>query len=123
MRRIDRLLIKIQEAQRLDKEGLLYALIDKACFLEEPEDSPNYDKWAVAAYISNGKEPGSGTMLDTMYFDTKDEAIAAAREIEEVHAPTGNRAKVQEAFYFIGGWEDETEGTDSTAGAATGGTV
>ena len=103
MRRIDRLLIKIQEAQRLDAESLCYALITKACYVEEPEDSPNYNKWAVAAYISKGKEPGAGTMLDTLYFDTEAEAIAAAHEIESVHAPTGKRAALQEPIYIICG--------------------
>ena len=109
MRRIDRLLIKIQEAQRLDSESLCYALITKACYVEEPEDSPNYNKWAVAAYISKGKEPGSGTMLDTLYFNTRAEAEAAAREIESVHAPTGKRAATQEPIYIICGDEDGAE--------------
>ena len=101
MRRIDRLLIKIQEAQRLDAESLCYAAIGKACYNEEPEDSPNYNKWMVAAYISKGREPGSGTMLDFLYFDTKAEAIAAAHEIESVHAPSGKRAALQEPIYIL----------------------
>lgn len=100
MRKVDRLLIKIQEAQRLDELTLCYALVSPASFLDEPEDSPNYNKWAVVAYLNRGGMDSNGELLDTLYFDTKAEAMKAAKEIEAVHAPTGRRAKETEAAYI-----------------------
>lgn len=100
MRRIDRLLLKIQEAQRLDELTLCYALVMPASLLEEPEDSPNYNKWGVVAYLNRGGMDSNGELLDTIYFDTQAEAMKAAQEIEAVHAPTGKRVKETEAHYI-----------------------
>ncbi len=100
MRRIDRLLLKIQEAQRLDELTLCYALVMPASLLEEPEDSPNYNKWGVVAYLNRGDEVGNGEMLDKLYFDTQAEALKAAEEIEAVHAPTGKRVRETEAYFI-----------------------
>ncbi len=107
MRRIDRLLIKIQEAQRLDELTLCYALVVPASIIEEPPDSPNYNKWAVVAYLNRGGMDTNGEMLDKLYYDTQAEAMKAAEEIEAVHAPTGRRAKETEANYITIMWDED----------------
>ena len=99
-KRIDNLLLKVQEAQRLDEDCFCYALVMPASLLEEPEDSPNYHKWETLVYLNKGSFGSNGEMLDALYFDTKAEAMAAAKEIEAIHAPTGKRIKSQEPIYI-----------------------
>ena len=100
MRKIDRLLLKVQEAQRLDEDVFCYAMVMPASLMEEPADSPNYNKWETLVYLNKGTFGSDGTMLDALYFDTKEEAMKAAEEIEAVHSPTGNRIKTQEGFFI-----------------------
>ena len=83
MRRVDRLLLKIQQAERLDALQLAVALIGKRT---------ESGKWEVNADLWDGKIGGK-TQRITMEFDTLEEAQNAVAEIEEVHSPTGNRIK------------------------------
>lgn len=83
MRRVDRLLIKIQEAQRLD------ALQVSVAFVE-----PSGGKWRAVVDLWDGVEaPNGKTERLTLECDTEAEAVAAVHEVEAVHTPTGWRAK------------------------------
>ena len=81
MRRVDRLLLKIQEAQRLDEMQLAVALIGR---------HTEFEKWKVYADLWDGNTGGKTERL-TMEFDTLDEAKKAVTEVEAVHTPTGKR--------------------------------
>lgn len=83
MRRVDRLLLKIQDAQRLDEMQLCVAMIGKRT---------KSGKWEVYADLWDGKTVGKVERL-TMEFDTLEEAKNAVDEIEAVHSPTGKRIK------------------------------
>ena len=83
MRRVDRLLIKIQDAQRIDAMQLCTALIGQKTETGE---------WEVYADLWDGREGGKTERL-TMKFDTLEEAKNAVHEIEEAHKPTGKRAR------------------------------
>ena len=113
MRKVDKLLLRvkaeIEAAQRLDENVFCYALVMPAELLEEPEDSPNYNKWETLVYLNKGKFGREGTMLDALYFDTKAEAMAAAKEIEAVHTPTGKRTSTQDPIYITMADGDEAE--------------
>lgn len=91
MSRVDRLLLKIQQAERLDELQLAVALIGKRT---------ESGKWEVYADLWDGKQGGKTQRL-TMEFDTLDEAQKAVSEIEEVHAPTGQRIKTSEGAVCI----------------------
>lgn len=114
MRKVDRLILiakaALEEAQRLDDNAFCYALVAPAAYLEESPDSPNYDKWETLVYLNKGTFKSEGFLLDAQYFDTKEEALAAAREIQAIHAPTGNRTPTQDPYIFtINGAHRETE--------------
>lgn len=81
MRRVDRLLLKIQEAQRLDEMQLAVTLIGKRT---------ESGKWEVYADLWDGEFGGKTERL-TMEFDTLEEAQKAVAEVEAVHTPTGKR--------------------------------
>lgn len=81
MRRVDRLLLKIQQAEKLDELQLCIALIGKRT---------ESGKWEVHADLWDGKIGGKLERL-TMEFDTLEEAQNAVAEIDEVHSPTGKR--------------------------------
>lgn len=114
MRKVDKLLLvakaMLEEAQRLDDNAFCYAVVMPAALMEEPEDSPNYSKWETLVYLNKGKAGSEGIMLDAMYFDTKEEAMEAAKEVEAVHAPTGKRTKTQDPVYIT--LADDTDGAD-----------
>ena len=83
MRRVDRLLLKVQEAERLD------AMQVSVCFVE-----PAGDKWRAIVDLWDGEEAPKGhTERLILEADTEDEAVAAIEEVESAHAPTGHRAK------------------------------
>jgi len=82
MRRVDRLLLKIREAERLD------ALHLSVAFIERKEEGGS---WTVIADLWDGV-PSGRTQRLTMECDTLEEAQKAVDEIEEVHTPTGKRA-------------------------------
>lgn len=91
MRRVDRLLLKIQQAERLDELQLAVALIGKRT---------KSGRWEVYADLWDGKYSGKTQRL-TMEFDTLEEAQKAVEEIEQVHAPTGQRIKTSEGAVCI----------------------
>ena len=91
MRRVDRLLLKIQQAERLDALQLAVALIGKRT---------ESGTWEVYADLWDGKFGGK-TQRITMEFDTLEEAQNAVAEIEEVHSPTGNRIKAGDGATVI----------------------
>lgn len=91
MRRVDRLLLRVREAERLDALQLGVALIGKRT---------ESGKWEVYADLWDGKFGGK-TQRITMEFDTLEEAQNAVAEIEEVHSPTGNRIKAGDGATVI----------------------
>lgn len=85
MRRwVDRLLLKIQEAQRLDEMQLAVALIGKRT---ESGKEVYADLW-------DGKFGGKTERL-TMEFDTLEEAQKAVAEFEAVHTPNRKADKLR----------------------------
>ena len=102
MRKVDRLLLKIREAQRIDELTLCHAMVVPAPFAELgiTEGDPNYNKWVVQAYLNKSWGDSNGEMLEPLFYDTKAEAMKAAEEIEAVHAPTGGRVSTREAAYI-----------------------
>lgn len=93
MRKVDRLLLKIQEAKRLDDMALSVALIN----------AESNGKWSVIADLWDGVEyPRGKSQRLTMEYDTLEEAEQAVKDIEAVHKPTGRRAaKVPDAVVII----------------------
>lgn len=91
MRRIDRLMLKIQQAERLDELQLAVALVGKRT---------ESGKWEVYADLWDGKTSGKTERI-TMEFDTLEEAEKAVAEIEEVHTPTGKRIRASEGAVCI----------------------
>lgn len=84
MRRVDRLLLKVQEAQRLD------AMQVSVCFVQ-----PAGDKWQAIVDLWDGEEyPKGHTERLILEADTEEDAVAA-------HAPTGYRAKTTESVIII----------------------
>ena len=77
MRRVDRLLLRVREAERLD------AMQVSVCFVE-----PSGDKWRAIVEAPNGH-----TQRLILEAETEEEAVAAIEEVEAAHAPTGYRAK------------------------------
>ncbi len=91
MRKVDRLLLRVQEAQRLD------AMQVSVCFVE-----PSGDKWRAVVDLWDGADPPAGhTQRLILEADTKEEAEAAIREVEAVHAPTGRRAKALKGVIIV----------------------
>ena len=82
MRRVDRLLLKVQEAYRLDALQLSVAFVEK---------DHKSGKWTAIADLWDGKPQGETQRL-TMVCDTEEEALAAVDEVNELHQPTGKRA-------------------------------
>lgn len=83
MRRVDRLLIKIQEAQRLEAMQVSVAFVE-----------PSGDKWRAIVDLWDGVDhPKGHTQRLILETETQEEAIAAVAEVEAAHAPTGYRAK------------------------------
>lgn len=85
MRKIDRLLIRIQEIQRLDDLTVADALIGQR--------NPPEGKWEVYVDLWDGKCGGKTERL-TMECDSKEEALKAVKNVEEVHRPTGMKARI-----------------------------
>ena len=91
MRRVDRLLLKVQEAERLD------AMQVSVCFVE-----PAGEKWRAIVDLWDGVDhPKGHTQRLILEADTEAEAIAAIEEVEAAHAPTGYRAKTLESAIII----------------------
>ena len=94
MRKIDRLMMKVRDAKRADSDALILAFIAPASLLDEPEESPNYNRWELIAYFgtSGGKIAGS----DIAFYETQEEAEQAAHEMESAH---GAGSRDREAVY------------------------
>lgn len=85
MRKIDRLLLQIREAQRLDDLTVANALIGQR---NPPEGS-----WEVYVDLWDGKYGGKTERL-TMECNSQEEALKAVKDVEEVHKPTGRKARI-----------------------------
>lgn len=96
MKKIDRLLIKAREAKRQDGDALKLAFIAPAYLLDEPEGSPNYERWGLVAYVEGSH--GTRTNTETAFYNTQEEAAQAARNMEAAFAPAGKRKS--EAVYI-----------------------
>ncbi len=92
MHRVDRLLLKVQQAERLDNLQLAVAFIE-----------PKGGKWEACAQLWNGKDHDKGGLTEYVKIlcDTQEEALAAVDEVEKAHAPTGNRAKLFNSVCII----------------------
>ena len=91
MRRVDRLLLRVREAERLD------AMQVSVCFVE-----PSGDKWRVIVDLWDGVEaPNGHTQRLILEAETEEEAVAAIEEVEAAHAPTGNRIKAGDGATVI----------------------
>ena len=99
MKRVDRLLLQVQNAQRLDALQLSVAFIDK---------NEQSGKWEAIADLWDGKPQGETRRL-TMVCDTEEEAIAAVDEVNELHQPTGKRASEGYRPVVIMGYNHVTE--------------
>lgn len=80
VKKIDRLLEKLRYEQQLSGNVFESAIIAPAYLMEEPEDSPNYNRWMCIAHIKVNR--GTMTETKTSYHDTRDEALRWAHEIE-----------------------------------------
>ena len=99
MRRVDRLLLKVQEAQRLD------AMQVSVCFVQ-----PAGDKWQAIVDLWDGEEyPKGHTERLILEADTEEDAVAAIAEVEAAHAPTGYRAKTTESVIIINALPNESD--------------
>lgn len=105
MRKVDRLRVQVDIAMSAGELEFMYAMVCPAYFLEEPEGSPNFDKWEVLAFLSRGTAGKvvvhkDVTKIEPIYFDTRAEAMEAAHEIEAVHSPTGNKVPKNDHCYI-----------------------
>ena len=91
MRRVDRLLLRVREAERLD------AMQVSVCFVE-----PSGVKWRAIVDLCDGVEAPEGhTQRLILEVETEKEAVAAIKEVEAAHAPTGYRAKALESVVIV----------------------
>lgn len=91
MRRVDRLLIKIQQAEKLD------AMQVSVCFVQ-----PRGDKWEAVVDLWDGVDyPRGKTERLILEADTQEDALAAIAEVEAAHTPTGRRAKTADSVIII----------------------
>ena len=85
MRKVDRLLLKVQEAERLDILQRSVAFIEK---------DPASGKWKAIADLWDGVPyPKGRTQRLVMECDSMEEAQKAVDEVAEAHTPTGKRAR------------------------------
>ena len=80
MRKVDRLLIKVQEAVKLDAMQVSVAFVE-----------PDGDKWKAIVDLWDGVPSGKAERL-ILNADTQEEALAAIDEVQATHAPIGKRA-------------------------------
>ena len=91
MRRVDRLLLKVQEAMRLDTMQV------SVCFVEQYED-----RWRAIVDLWDGVEaPAGHTERLILEAKSKEEALAAIQEVEKSHTPTGFKAKTMDSVVII----------------------
>lgn len=91
MRRVDRLLLKVQQAERLDAMQVSVAFVERAG-----------EKWRAIVDLWDGIDyPNGRTQRLIMDAETEAEAVAAIEEVEAAHAPTGYRAKTLDGVIII----------------------
>ena len=91
MRRVDRLLLKVQEAERLDAMQVSVAFVE-----------PAGEKWRAIVDLWDGVDhPKGHTQRLILETETEAEAVEAVKEVEAAHAPTGYRAKTMENAIII----------------------
>ena len=91
MRRVDRLLLKVQEAERLDAMQVSVAFVE-----------PAGEKWRAIVDLWDGVDhPKGHTQRLILETETEAEAVEAVKEVEAAHAPTGYRAKTMESTIII----------------------
>jgi plastocyanin len=79
MRKVDRLLLKVQQAQRLDAMQVSVAFVE-----------PSGDKWRAIVDLWDGVDyPNAKTQRLELELNTMEEAVAAVEEVKAAHAPTG----------------------------------
>lgn len=89
MRKIDRILLKVQKARRQDN-GLKLAFVSPACLLDDTtKESPNYDKWALVAHVGGSNEKPAGTLVS--FYNTQEQAMQAARDMEAAFVRDGKQ--------------------------------
>lgn len=82
MRRVDALLLKVQQAERLDDMQV------SVCIVRHPGE-----KWEAIVDLWNGVDyPRGRSQRLILETDTEEEALAAIEEVKAAHAPTGHRA-------------------------------
>ena len=91
MKRVDRLLFKIQELERLDDMQLCVAIVGF---------NADTQKWQAIADLWDGV-PGGRMQRLTMEYDSQEEAVKAVNEIEEIHRPSGRKAKTDGAVVIV----------------------
>ena len=91
MRRVDRLVLKVQEAERLDAMQVSVAFVE-----------PAGEKWRAIVDLWDGVDhPKGHTQRLILETETEAEAVEAVKEVEAAHAPTGYRAKTMESAIII----------------------
>ena len=95
MRKIDRLLMKAREAQGGNALKLAYIAPGWALD-DEPGTEQNRDKWGMIAHIEDSK--GNASCTGITFYNTQEEAMRAAREMEAALDPSGKRKG--EAIYI-----------------------
>lgn len=93
MRKVDMLLLKVQEAQKLDSMQVATCLV-----------LPAGDKWQAMIDLWDGVDyPNGRSQRLILETDTKEEALAARDEVKAVHAPTGYRANTMDCVTILFG--------------------
>lgn len=95
VRKIDRLLMKAKNAQGGNVLKLAYIAPGWALD-DEPGDAQNRDKWGMIAHIEDSK--GNASCTGITFYNTQEEAMRAAREMEAALDPSGKRKG--EAIYI-----------------------
>ena len=91
MRRVDRLLIKIQQAQTLDAMQVSVAFVE-----------PDGGNWKAVVDLWDGVDAPKGkTERLTLTCATEEEAVAAVEEVKAVHAPTGRKIRPFEGVTIV----------------------
>lgn len=89
LNRISRLMIQIQEAQRLDNKSLVGAIVGQ---------NVETGKWEVRASLKD--ETGRIEQL-TSEHDTREDAVRELESIDAAHAPSGKKVKTTDPFVCV----------------------
>lgn len=95
MKKIDRLLMKAREAQGGNALKLAYIAPGWALD-DEPGKAQDHDKWGLIAHVEDSK--GNTSCAGITFYNTQEEAMQAAREMEAALDSSGKRKG--EAIYI-----------------------